>query len=360
MSLVAAQRASGIDAEIGSLGSEGEAERPLEKECARRGIPCRRIRFSPAINVLAAARVLKEAEAGGVDLLHTHGYKPDILFGMMLRPVRRIPIISTMHGWSETRRYTKMAAYQALQRLSWRWIERVVAVADNSPAYRGNASRTNAVTIENGIVLSAGACMDPELMERFRRHCHGRPCIGMVGRLSLEKGADTLLSALAQLRAAGRNYALVVVGDGPERTGLEDAVERLGLRADVLFAGYIDGAGQLMSCFDILAMPSRTEGLPMTLLEAMAAGVPVVASRVGQIATVLEDGGCGVLIEPDNAGALATGIERLLQDKPYRNALVARARTRVSSAYSMSEVAAKYAEQYGDLLRVNVGSIKSG
>lgn len=357
LSLVAAQRADGIDAVVGSLGDEGEAERPLEMECARRGIPCRKIRFSPAINVFAAARVLRKAEADGVDLLHTHGYKPDILFGMALRPLRRIPVIATVHGWSETRAWSKMAAYQALQRLSWRWIERVVAVADNSPAYRG-AARNRTVTIENGIAPDTLASADPELRAHIEQHCHGRPCIGMIGRLSHEKGADVLLAAFSQLRAAGRDYALVLIGDGPECAGLEELVRSHGLEGEVLFTGYVDRASRLMACFDVLAMPSRTEGLPITLLEAMVAGVPVVASRVGQIPAVVENGACGTLIDPEDAGALATGLARLIEDKGQRDALVARAQARVSKDYGMSRVAARYTAQYSELVHPNIVSVR--
>lgn len=353
LGLVAAQRADGIDAVIGSLGDAGEGERPLEMECARRGIPCRKIRFSPSINVFAAARVLREAESDGVDLLHTHGYKPDILFGMVLRPLRRMPVIATAHGWTETRRHTKMAAYQILQRLSWRWVERVVAVADNSPVYRAGP-HDNAVTIENGINLDpvGRSTLDPELLDRIIRHCRGRMCIGLVGRLSPEKGVDILLSALCQLRAAGDDCALVIVGDGPERGRLKDFVTRNGLSDAVLFVGYVEGAGALIPRFDFLAIPSRTEGLPMTLLEAMAAGVPVIASRVGQIGRVLDEGRCGVLIQPGDTVALTAGIRRLIQDEAYRESLAAGARLRVIDNYGISRTAGRYASQYEELLRV--------
>jgi glycosyltransferase involved in cell wall biosynthesis len=352
LSLVAAQRAAGIDAQIGSLGDRGEGERPLEAECARRGIPCRKIRFNPAINVLAAAKILKGFEAEGVDLLHTHGYKADILFGMLLYPVRRIPIIATAHGWSETRWCTKVALYQTLQRLSWRWIERVAAVADNSPAYRAQLRQDHVVTIENGINLDAApsAVTNSELRRRIMLYCKGRPAIGIVGRLSHEKGVDVLLSALHQLRSSGDECAVVVVGEGPERGRLEDFVAKNGLHDQVLFVGYVEGAGSLMSCFDLLVMPSRTEGLPITLLEAMAANVPVIASRVGQIGRVLEEGKCGLLIAPEDAGALAAGIRRLLQDNAYRESLATRARVRVTDNYSMSKTAGEYTSQYDELL----------
>jgi len=352
LGLVAAQLAAGIDAEIGSIGLAGEPERALERECRQRGIPCRSIRFSPSVNVFAAARLLRAVRREGIDLLHTHGYKPDILFGLLRCLSGRIPTVATVHGWTETRRFSKMGLYQALDRLSWFCMDRVVAVAQASPVHRTPCLQSRAVTIENGIASHEPdpAQPEPAVAGRIASHCRGRPCIAMVSRLSPEKGLDTMLAALAQLREAGADYALVIVGEGPERERIERQIAEQGLEGQVLLTGYVEEAFRLMPRFDVLAIPSRTEGLPITLLEAMAGHVAVIATRVGQIPAVLDQGNCGHLLEPGDAGGLADGIRRLVEDRSYRETRVSNAARRVREYYSIVTTADRYAALYAGIL----------
>ena len=353
MGLIEAQRAYGIMGEVASIAAQDTAERPLERECDRRGIPCRRLRFSPAINVIAAGRLLKEFERDGIDLLHGHGYKPDVLFGMLLAGIRCIPMLTTVHGWTETRRFSKMSLYQLLDRISWRWMDRVVAVAESSPVHMGRRPRLNAKTIENGIMFPTDMSLSPAglaVAERIKQHCGGRTCIGMVARLSREKGIDTMLSAMCRLREEGSQCALVIIGEGQLRGNIERLIEGYELGSSVLLTGYVENASQLMPCFDLLVMPSRTEGLPISLLEAMACKVPVIASRVGQIPQVMKGGECGHLIDPEDDAALASGIKRIVDDSQYRIALVQNASKHVTAEYSIQQAARKYMLLYRELL----------
>jgi len=353
MSLIEAHRTLGISGEVASMAARNDAERPIETECDRRGIPCRRIRFSPGINILAARRLLKGFEREGVDLLHGHGYKPDILFGMCLGGIRRIPMLTTVHGWTETGCWSKMALYQVADRISWGWMDRVVAVADNSPVHKWRRLRPNATTIENGIMLPAANGLSASglaVAERIQHRCGRRPCIGMIARLSHEKGIDIMLSAMSRLQRQGKDYALVILGEGQLRGRIEQQIEDYGLGEHVLLTGYVENASQLMFRLDLLAIPSRTEGLPMTLLEAMASRVPVIASRVGQIPLVLKNGECGHLIDPGDDRGLADGITRIVEERQYRDGLVANASRRVMAEYSITRAAGKYSNLYRELV----------
>lgn len=356
LGLVEAQLKMGVFGEVGSIAAEGAAPRPLEIECDRRGIPYRRLAITPAINICSAAKHLHDAESAGVDLLHGHGYKPNILFGMFLGAIRQIPMITTIHGWTETRRFTKMGFYQALDRISWRWLDQIVAVSDVSPAYREQHLAGKVVTIKNGITFPLNAAQLPEVVaKRVDAHCRNRPCIGMVSRLSPEKGVDTMLSAMTKLIEDGADYALVIVGEGPERHRIERQIKENHLGDNVMLAGYVDRAQGLIPRFDVLAIPSRTEGLPITLLESMVHNVAVIASRVGQIPEVLDKGRCGYLIEPDDDLALAKGVRHLIEDHNHREELIKFARKRVLNKYGMAQVAQRYNKIYKKLVTLVVG-----
>ncbi len=159
-----------------------------------------------------------------------------------------------------------------------------------------------------------------------------------------------MLSAMCRLREEGSQCALVIIGEGQLRGNIERLIEGYELGSSVLLTGYVENASQLMPCFDLLVMPSRTEGLPISLLEAMACKVPVIASRVGQIPQVMKGGECGHLIDPEDDAALASGIKRIVDDSQYRIALVQNASKHVTAEYSIQQAARKYMLLYRELL----------
>ena len=160
-----------------------------------------------------------------------------------------------------------------------------------------------------------------------------RPVIGTVGRLEPRKGTATLLAAFAALRAAGRDAALVVVGDGPLRADLEREAERLGIAADVLFLGDRADVLGVLAALDVFVLPSRTEGMSNALLEAMAAAHPVVATAVGGTPEVVSDGASGLLVPADDPAAMTRAIERVLDDAALATTLGAAARQTVEARY---------------------------
>lgn len=156
----------------------------------------------------------------------------------------------------------------------------------------------------------------------------GRPVVGTVGRLVPGKGVDVLLRALAGPALAGSDATCVVVGDGPQRPALERLAADLGLGDRVVFAGWREDARDLVAALDVLAVPSREDGSPLVVLEALGSGVPVVASRVGGIPDQVTDGREGLLVPPGDAGALGAALARVLHDAGLRAALAAAGRAR--------------------------------
>src|SRR5207253_7953952 len=148
-----------------------------------------------------------------------------------------------------------------------------------------------------------------------------------VGRLSREKAHIDLLKAVQGLRQLHPelNCKLIVVGDGPERDGLEAAAKSFGLKDKIIFAGQVNNIQDFYAAADVLALPSHSEGSPYVLLEAMAAGLPIVATAVGGVPEMLSDNEGAVLVPARNPEAMAEAIARVLADKELSERLAANA-----------------------------------
>ena len=166
--------------------------------------------------------------------------------------------------------------------------------------------------------------------------------VGGIGRLTAQKGWDVLARAAPRVREHVPGAAFVVIGEGPERA----ALERLA-GGSVCFAGARDDAAALLSAFDVLAVPSRYEGLPLAPIEAMHAGIPVVAADVPGLREVV--GEAGLLVAPEAPEALAAALERLAGDEALRTSLGVQARARAGERFSVGRMAAETAAVYGRL-----------
>jgi len=152
--------------------------------------------------------------------------------------------------------------------------------------------------------------------------------VAWAGRLAAEKAVGDLLGSIASLRVSGRSVELLVIGDGPARAGLEERAERLGLTDAIVWAGYLADPAAYMAQLrtaDLFVLPSRAEGVPKALVEAMAAGLPVVAARSGAVPAILGDAQRGLLVEPGDVDGLARAIALTIDDPRGRAARRARA-----------------------------------
>lgn len=176
-------------------------------------------------------------------------------------------------------------------------------------------------------------------------------CIGVVGRLVRGKGHECLLEAAARLKTEKSPAAKVlIVGDGPERAALQVRVEQLGLADRVIFAGFRGDMPAVMAALDILVLPSTdTEVLPLVLMEAMAAGNPVVATQVGSVPEIVEGGVNGLLVPPGDADALAAALSRLIAEPDLRGRLAAAGKQRVEQDFSLPRMVAATEHVYKSL-----------
>lgn len=170
--------------------------------------------------------------------------------------------------------------------------------------------------------------------------------VGCVARLDDQKNLTVLLQAMVAVPDA----SLVLVGDGPRRGELEALAGSLGIAARVHFLGWLDDPRAVLAGFDVFALPSRDESFPLTIVEAMLSGVPVVATRVGSVGDAIEHGRTGLLVEVDDVDGLAAALRRLLGDADERTQLASAARALATEAYTDTVMAARYDRLWTDVL----------
>lgn len=173
--------------------------------------------------------------------------------------------------------------------------------------------------------------------------------INFTGRIVERKGVDVLINAFAKNKELLLSSILIIVGNGPDENKVKNLVSKLGINNNVRFIGHSSEVAKYYHASDIFVLPSYAEGMPNALLEAMACGLPVIASRIGGVVDVVEDGKSGILFEPGDVTGLASAMVRLLKDDELRHKIGAEARKRIVESFSIDGVADKYIKLYEGL-----------
>lgn len=275
----------------------------------------------------------------GADVLLCHGYKANLIGRVAARRVG-ILVVGVSRGW--TWENLKVRAYEAIDRLHLRFLDHVVCVSDGQAAKvrRTGVPACKISVIRNSARLDAFANPDPAFAVRLKSFFPREVSRVVVaaGRLSPEKGFAVLVDAAARVPEAG----FVLFGEGPERAALEARVAELGIGERFRLPGFTKELDKLLPWAHVLAQSSFTEGLPNVVLEASAAGVPVVATAVGGTPEVLADGETGYLVPPNDAGAIAARVTQLLGDEALRQRMGERGRVRMRELFSFDAQAAAY------------------
>ncbi len=273
------------------------------------------------------------------DVVHSHGSRTDVVDGEAIRTLG-VPTVSTLHGW--TRGSFKNRVYEYLHARSLRRFDAVIAVSEPIAKLLASdgvpASRVH--LLRNAFALVA----DPMPRADARRLLELSPderVVGWVGRLSHEKGIDVFVDAIARLR--GERVLGCVLGDGPERGRETSHAERVGAR--VAWQGMVPTAGRLCAAFDVFVQSSRTEGTPIALLEAIAAGTPVVATCVGGVPDVVSENEA-TLVPSENPAALADAIASVFADPEAAAARARRATERLATAFGAEAWLDRHEEIY--------------
>ena len=320
-----------------AVGSEGRRESALQRAL--------RLAFSP----LALAWTILRRDARVVHLntsLNAKAYWRDLAYLLVAKSCGA-RVLLQKHGGSLEQLCGRNALLAAFVRATLRLPDALVVLSRADLAeYLSFVPAAKLVLAPNGIDC------DP-----FRRYNRLPPKpqaplrLLYLGRLGQGKGLMEILDAMAELRAAGEPVQLVMAGSGPEEPRLRLRVRELGLEERVSFAGAAFGEdkAKLLSVSDVLLLPSYSEGLPYALLEAMAAGVVPVATRVGGIPDVMEAGVHGMFVPVRDAHAIAAAVSDLSRDRAWLMRMSAACRVRVASAYSAERLAADFAALYGEL-----------
>lgn len=305
---------------IGVFKTRREKEdSPFVTEGRRRGFSVHSIdsfnQFDPRI-VLGVIRLVNEL---GIDLIHTHETKSDII-GLMAARCSGRPVITTVHGWIFNT--LKQRIYIGMDKKSLRYFDRVIAVSEKmrNELLACSVPRERIDLLHNGIVVENYKNSGKRgFLNTLAQCAKNRPVIGTVGRLSREKGHRDLVIAVSLILKQGLDISCFIIGDGPEREHLEKLISDLSLQNNVFLTGYLREPQRAIEDLDLFVLPSYTEGLPNVVLESLLMDVPVIATRVGGTPDVIENGTHGVLVEPGSPADLAAAITDFSGDpKKYR------------------------------------------
>lgn len=343
----------GVETSIATF-VRGSNENTFTRQVEELGIPLHRIHEQRAFDRSVIPRLREVTQKVQPDVIQTHAVKSHFLARLAGVP-SRFPWVAFHHGYTWTSWKTR--AYNEFDRWSLRAAHQVFTV---SRPFREELARKGVPTerieiIHNAISPKWGqAGRHPEVAADFRMKW-GIPdscrVILIVGRLSLEKDHLALLRAVAALPMRD-HLRLVIVGDGPERAAIETLAKSLGMEHVVLLVGQQPSAEPFYGIADFAVLSSRTEGSPNALLEAMAAGVPVVATRVGGIPEIVDDGVSALLVPPGDPTALSAALQKLLADPALVRRLRANALDAIALAYNPERRAARLASIYRQVARV--------
>lgn len=307
-------------------------------------------RFDPGC-VLRLARLLTDAQPA---LLVTHLFKAD-LYGALAAAVTGVPLVSHKHNEDQ---FLRHPVYGALGRVAHAHAARAITVSDAVRRFyveQAGFPAGRLITIRHGIDGPAA-----RQAVRIRDDAPTRELtLGTVARLAPQKGLPVLLQTVRVLVNCGRRVRLVVAGSGEDEAALRRQADQLGLRERVRFVGQVDDVAALIRSFDLFVLPSRWEGFGLVLLEAMAQSCPIVATCVGGIPEVVADGETGLLVPPEDVGALANAIGALIDDPSRRHALGRAGHARFRHRFTAERMAEETATVYDEAMAAGAGGMWS-
>jgi glycosyltransferase involved in cell wall biosynthesis len=319
---------------------------PLAEETRRLGLRFLPVPFKKTFSPSMIREIRSILEGNEIDILHTHGGIAG-LWGRWASVKRKTPIVvHTLHGIHYLHYRNKALRFLSirLERHLSRRTDAVVFVseADLKEGERHKlAPGMKRVLIKNGIDMTR--FRETDISEKAKKDVKWRlnldpPIVGTIARLHRQKGIIDLIRAAGQIHRGSPGTKIVVVGGGPLERTLRAEAQKLGLERFFVMLGERIDARELLSLFDIFALSSLWEGLPLALLEAAAMGKPIVATDIDGVREVIQDGETGLLVPPANPEKLAEAILRLLQDKNLARKLGENAKATIPASFPLSKM----------------------
>jgi glycosyltransferase involved in cell wall biosynthesis len=333
------------------LAKDSRDKVPLCREAEDRHLPHFFIDARSRFRVHYLRRLKKLIQTEQIDILHTHEYKSD-LFGLLAARAAGIPAVATAHGW--TRNSLRAVAYEHLEARLLRRFDRVLVSS------RFMVEDLNRIGIPPERIIHIPNAVDTDRFaqsDMTRREARQNwnipekdPVVGTIGRLTKEKGHRTLLEAFVEVRRRIPGVRLVLLGSGEEERALRGLARKLGTGNAIQWISTCpqDRIPVFLKCLDVFVLPSLRENQPLALLEAMAAGIPVVATDVGGVGEIIGDCEEGLLVSPGDRSALAEALVRAL-GSGESSLWVERAVHRVLDRFSLGRFAQDMGRVYSDL-----------
>lgn len=340
--------AAQVETIIGVIQDAPGQSAPLCTYAERAGLHAVSFDAPGKLSLAAVPQLRALIRARGIDIVHSHGYKTDIL-GVLATRGLGCRMITTPHGWSVDAG-VKLQVYEALDRLAFAAFDAIVPLSDDlaKGLRRLPWAKRRVRIIPNGVDLSEVTESDGIAPELAALRAEGVEIHGYIGQLIARKRIDTLIRAFAQLE--GDRRRLFIVGDGPERGALERLAAGLGQTGRIRFTGFRDDRLDFLRGFDVFVLPSSLEGIPRGVMEAMAAGIPVVASDIEGTRALVRNSETGLLFGVGDHALLATQIDRVMGDRRLRARLSTAGRALVYERYSAARMAADYLRLYREIL----------
>jgi glycosyltransferase involved in cell wall biosynthesis len=364
LALAQEQKRKGNNPIILSIGENNSQQKPIETESRRRGIKVVSLRMSKGLNISGSFKILKIARAHKAEIIHSHGYKGDILLGIIPRWLHDFKLLATVHGWTAKKKISTLGVYKFADQICLLNFDAIVVVnrAMLGIRYFKSVVYHRTYAINNGIDISPDRyCLTTEGESNdkiINFISQGYFVIAGIGRLSVEKAFHNLILALAMALKDQPKLGLIIFGDGPEKNYLEKLIIDHQLSKNVMLAGYVSNASAYISRCKLVAISSSTEGLPLVLLEAMLCKTPVVATRVGGIPDILNNEKFGYTIKPDSPTAIAEAILNIESNYSVAKTKAEAAHHQLLAHYSAATMQKKYAELYDHILFKNIQSKK--
>jgi glycosyltransferase involved in cell wall biosynthesis len=322
----------------------------LKERCERQGIETHVLEIGGMFDFGWVRKACRLVRREGISLIHAHEFTGNT-YGSLVAKLVGVPLVATVHGKSY---YSE----QCKRRLAYRAVSRVATMVAVSEDLKRFITRTVGMPAKRIRVIYNGQEILPQIRPEEKARLRAEfgleeidSVVGVVGSLYPVKGHEYLLAAVPQVLNAHPRTKFLIVGRGDLEASLKEAVKRAGLERQVRFLGFREDISALLSLMDIFVLPSLSEGLSIALLEAMAAGKPVIATNVGGNPELVVDGETGYSVPPSDADALEAKLRLLLADKCRAKKLGENGQKRVQQKFSLQAMADNYQQLYEDCLR---------
>lgn len=322
---------------------------PFGKELIKKGFSITSLSRNPGFDITLIIMIYNYIKENKIDILHCHQYTPYV-YGVLGALTTKCKVIFTEHGrfFPDQRKFKRILINPLLNLVT----NRVTAISKatlgalvNFENFPGHKIRViyNGMNSDRFFKNDTGEKLIPELDENSF-------VLGTVARLDPIKNQKIMIKALKRVHQKYDNIYLIIVGDGPERKNLEDLVQELELSSFVIFTGFRQDTHLLYKIMDVFLLTSFSEGTAMTLLEAMASGLPCIATDAGGNPEIVKHNETGIIIPSDNITSLAESIIRLMEDKDFKTKAGLAGIERFKKKFTIDHMIKAYEKLYGEML----------